>query len=495
MTLEELGQKTKQKYPAYQSMTDLEVGQKVLAKYPVYQSQITSNQSSVGGNSTLKTIGKVLTAPYQAMGELNIGGARGVISTIKGIGSLGEKALQQTVGRIPGVGEALNLKTGTKTTAENLIPEKLTTPSNTLQSIGKTVEQVGEFFIPVGGETKALSLLKGIIPNAGRLTKLAAKVIGSGVEFGGKTAIQTGGDAKQTAISAGLGGVSPVVGAVGGVIKKAVTTKLPVRLNSIIFKTAAEDLAKEYKTIAKGQELNPILAQEALERGLKGNSENMGVYSYKKLIEIEDQVQSAVKGGNIQQTIKIDKKEGYLNVLKNVWNAFKVDFQTERSEMAKKLYNELKSSSGDIISTDLGLRLRRFIDKMRNTKSFQLDINLVPKQEGMKAATDSLRKKLSDAGLKYLMNEERFWIKAFDDIVADAAKRKNKNVLGLFDLLAGGGGMAAGGPLSGVSAALAVRGFQQPVTITNLAQALYKMRNIPSLQGLFKVIPPLLNNK
>jgi hypothetical protein len=43
MTIEELGQKTKSKYPQYAQIPDAELGQKVLTKYPVYQSQITTD--------------------------------------------------------------------------------------------------------------------------------------------------------------------------------------------------------------------------------------------------------------------------------------------------------------------------------------------------------------------------------------------------------------------------------------------------------------------
>lgn len=45
MTIQELGQKTKAKYPQYQKYSDEEVGKKVLAKYPVYQAQITKGIS------------------------------------------------------------------------------------------------------------------------------------------------------------------------------------------------------------------------------------------------------------------------------------------------------------------------------------------------------------------------------------------------------------------------------------------------------------------
>jgi hypothetical protein len=132
---------------------------------------------------------------------------------------------------------------------------------------------------------------------------------------------------------------------------------------------------------------------------------------------------------------------------------------------------------------------------MRNTKSYTLNPNLSATQEKFKMTTDLLRKKLADSGLKSLMNEERIYISALDDIVSDAAKRQNRNVLGLFDLIAGGGGMASGNVMGGITTALVVRGFQQPFTITNLAQALYKLRNTPNLSGIIKTIPPLINQK
>jgi len=40
MTIEELGKKVKEKYPQYNTYSDLEVGQKTLEKYPVYQNRI-----------------------------------------------------------------------------------------------------------------------------------------------------------------------------------------------------------------------------------------------------------------------------------------------------------------------------------------------------------------------------------------------------------------------------------------------------------------------
>lgn len=434
----------------------------------------------------------ILTAPYKALAESSVGGLKGLGSSVVGLGQLVLKGASK-----------LPLPSGAKTAIQQGIQageelkQTVLKPKTTFETIGKTVEQVGEFIIPVGGEVRAFNLLKGIIPKAGKIAQLGAKALGSGGEFAAKTAIQTGGDKKQTAISAGLGAISPVIGAGVNAAKNIVAESIPERLYSIIFKTAKDDLRQAYRSISKGEELNPTLAKEVLDRGLKGNSQNMSVYAFQKLDQIENQVQNAVKGmgNNIKQTIIIENKKGYLNILQTIDEQFGKTFNTGRTKTAQGLARELNATKGNEISTDLALRLRRFIDKMRNTSSFRLDTNLAAAQEGFKDATNLLRKKLAEAGLGGPMNEERIWINAVDDIISDAAKRKNKNALGLFDLIAGGGGMAAGGPLGGISSALAVRWFQQPSTLTNLAQALYKMKNIPSLRGLFKTIPPLTNQE
>lgn len=53
--------------------------------------------------------------------------------------------------------------------------------------------------------------------------------------------------------------------------------------------------------------------------------------------------------------------------------------------------------------------------------------------------------------------------------------------------------MASGNIVSGIGAGVAVRLFQQPFSLTNIAQALYKMSNLPNLATGLKAIPPLFS--
>ena len=65
----------------------------------------------------------------------------------------------------------------------------------------------------------------------------------------------------------------------------------------------------------------------------------------------------------------------------------------------------------------------------------------------------------------------------------------NLVLLGLQDILIGGGGLASGVPGAGLGAMAAVRGFQQPFTLTNLGFGIQKGLVAPITKTLGKQIP------
>jgi hypothetical protein len=231
-----------------------------------------------------------------------------------------------------------------------------------------------------------------------------------------------------------------------------------------------------------------------------GNSRNMAVYSFRKLASLEDDVSKFISNKKMSgETIKVDNIKGYKGLLETIKSQFKSGFFSERAKEADDLIKAISKEKSDL-SIETTLKLRRFIDKMRNTSSFRLDPTLSARQEEYKVAADTLRRKLSDAGLKDLMNEERIFIEAIDNIVADAARRQNNRLLNLTDYILGGGGLAAGAGGAGLGAAAAVRAFQQPITLTGLAQGLYKTgkaidKVLPAIKQTPKVIPPLLREQ
>jgi hypothetical protein len=397
-------------------------------------------------------------------GEILKGAGKGVLSTLKGIGELSQKTGQGMIF------EQIRKQPTEEQKAQDLTKAEILKPKGIAQKIGFGAEQVGEFFIPMGGATKAEKLLTTVLPKAGKLATFGIKTIGEATEYAFKTALQTGGDVPQTTGTFLLSlAIPPIIKGVGAGLKK-IGTIFPERVYSVIFKTAADDLRQAYQSVAKGKQLNPTLAREVLDRGLKGSSKNMAVYAFNKLDDLEKQVQSLVTERT--KPLVVGNKKSYERFLNEVINQFKGGFYTDRAKTASNLLKELSQTDVKQIGMGTALRLRRFIDNMRNTSAFRQNALLSHRQDEFKYAADLLRKKLADNGLSYLMNEERVFIQAIDDIVADATKRNNKNVIGLIDILAGGGGIASGSIIGGAGAAVAIRAFQQPFTLTNMARGI-----------------------
>ena len=154
------------------------------------------------------------------------GVAKGALSTLQGMSTLGQKALNATVGKV--IGQQPEVK----------IPEEYRTPTTGAQKAGFVAGEIAQFFIPASKITKvsnvilsykATGLLPKLIPLVGEKTaqgivnvaKLGGKVALRAGEAGGITALQTGEFGKESKIAAGIGGAIPVVGGALSVAKKA----------------------------------------------------------------------------------------------------------------------------------------------------------------------------------------------------------------------------------------------------------------------------------
>ncbi len=435
---------------------------------------------------------------FDKAGEFGAQAGRSIWRTLGEVSSLGEKILQAPL-KLGG------MKFDEKTSADKLLPEGLVRkPETKTEKAGEVFGQGIQYLTPTGLEKAGVKIATKLVPkiaSGGLLSKLlglSSKMIGSGSDLAIKTALM--GEDKQNVKEAGILGAAavPVLGAVAKV-GQAVTKLLPEKLYSSMFKVAKDDLAAYYRTVAKGGEINPTLVQELLERKVFGNSANIAVYSLNKLDALEKSVQNFIKEApaGVPRTVKIDNKKAYSNLIETINKYFKGGIFSQRSKEATSMLKELKSYKNEI-PMELALKMRRFLDQMRNTSSFRIDTKLAPRQEEYKVAANQLRSKLSDAGLKDLMNEERIFIQAFDAVVDDTVRRGNKNVLSLTDAILGGGGLAAGVTGPAVGAMAAYRLFQMPASLTGFGQSLYQagkfgQKVMPLLQSSPKLIPPFIN--
>jgi len=223
--------------------------------------------------------------------------------------------------------------------------------------------------------------------------------------------------------------------------------------------------------------VNPTLASEALERGMKGSAETQAKYAITKQFELENEVR---KIATDKKLVSLPNKNGYVKLLNNLTKDFKTydyGFQPERMSTAKRLASEIVSSPTGKVTAETALETRRFLDGLRIQKSFSTPgAPMAVKQEVLKDAANSIRTELyKTPGLKKLMNEYRFFIEAFDSIADTGIRRQNAKVVNLADLLIGGGGMmAGGGPIGSIGAVGGMRAVQSPSFMTGAAQVLNK---------------------
>jgi hypothetical protein len=261
-----------------------------------------------------------------------VGAGKGVVSTLKGASSLGEKMIKG-IGRFitpKGLEDDLGFAKTDKTAAEELIPEEWTEAKGTAEKIGKGIEQIGELFIPVPGLAAVGKVAKGtkLLSKAG-LAGSGKFIIKEGVETAGKTALQTG-DFKEAG-KAGLAGLA------GGVVGKfALEPAL-----KIIPDALAKYLEKENLRLTPTQKTNldkklPAILDWLTSKKIVGTPEAR----FDKVDEIynatEDTLQSFLKTSK-----KTVNKQKFLEEL----NGLKLKYQNERDVLA------IEKQIDDVIET------------------------------------------------------------------------------------------------------------------------------------------------
>lgn len=261
---------------------------------------------------------------------------------------------------------------------------------------------------------------------------------------------------------------------------------LPESLYSRIFKAVDSDLNAEWKSIARGKKINPTLAKEVLDEGLKGSSEKMGVYSIKKLDLLEKSLQK--KASLIKDKVILTNKEkrGMINVLNIIRDRYKKGAVVEYADVASKLSQKVKTGK---LSVSDSIVLKRFYDKMRNNSSFKLDPNLTMYQEDLKLVSNNIRGKIHGfKEISNLLDKERIYINALGDLLSFAVKERNSRLFNLIDVMLLGGGSMAGAPVAGFGAMAAARTFQNPAFMTPFAQTIENFINKPARRLLTKEV-------
>lgn len=391
---------------------------------------------------------KAISARLSPFQNFGVGLAKGAASTVKGLGTVGEK-IGTSLG-LPVLGGQETLVTGTP---EEIALREQLTPSGGMQTAGLVTEKIAESVLPgkvLSGADKALAA--AIPSTAGRITARTALDAGAQGALG---YIQSGGDveaAKQQAVFSGT--LKGVTSTLGEVVKK---TNLPTHL---------------YQTILK----DPVLAKEAKNRGLQGSLSGMADEVKDAIPRMEQRVIAVADATDTR--VPINPK------LSDVFDAMSKDLSgladDALSVKAKALADAAKAGDVDMKTA---LEMRRFLDsEIAYTKS-----GLAPKGDRvLKSFADDLRGKINATDLGKVMKDYSFYLKTGEALRNEAKRAGNREVVGLFDTILFGSGIASGDPVGGLVVAGTQKAARSPYGRTALAQFLEKLPDTSSRGSALK---------
>lgn len=285
------------------------------------------------------------------------GVGKGILSTVKGAGQLGEKIGKGALGLVGiDIGESVYSDEATK---GGLLGEKNLQTKSTAEKIGKFGEQVAEFAVPASKLAKA-----------GKGLGLAKKIGSRALTSGTVGVIQEGEVGKGAGIAAGVETVLPVAGKVLKPVTKIV---------SRLFKNLASGLSGANKEIITQIIENPKLASAAKKELLKEGNSNIlkenaktivnGVSTIKKEARkafgegLEKLGETDIKSKTFRDsTQKIFDKYG--SIIKNGERQLKnIEFdEVKNIKRADELLSRLQKTKLD------GKSLRRLADDIENSK-------------------------------------------------------------------------------------------------------------------------------
>lgn len=452
--------------------------------------RLTPTAPKIEQSSWQQKVNKIADIPP----NFAIGMGKGVLSTVKGLSDIGQN-VARTVTR-PIIGGAAEKNEGDVRFQEFVEP--FITPKGNAQKAGFIAEQLAEFALPATklakGEMVIDALSQGV---RSPLLSSGARILGKstlqGLGAGGVRLAQTGGDVEESAKTGLTAGLAR--GAFATIGEGARALRIPERLYQMIFKNTAKDMVSELKAdgLYKLQQTNPArfddfvkkgiiqveegrpvlnetLAEQALDRGLRGSIRTMASKVVDGTLQAEDDVRRIAK--TYTGTINMTEPQ-FKNVLKGIAQEYEDVGFGEISRQASKLANEIEHTKGNVTG-EVALEIRRLLDRARIARSFEVPAGkLSLSQQNLKTLADSARERLNSIpGMGETMKDYTFYIEALESLAREAARRGNNQVLSLIDSIFLAGGFGGNNIAPGLTAGIGRRIFMSGPGLTYPASAL-----------------------
>ena len=264
--------------------------------------------------------------PQKAVKEtanLGFGALKGVGSTLVSLGQIPLK--------IASVIPALRPEAQAGIEMGEELKKGILAPKGTSQTIGRGAEQIGEFFLPVGLEAKVagkLAKIPELAKNAPLLKKVAqsffkggTKAVASGVEFGGKTLLQSGGDIKKAGEAGVIAGTIPIAGKVLKTTGQIIAEKvIPLSAKEAKFVQSYRASVPFWERVLTGKlTAGPTTAgKTAFTKGLVGTESTIGVKAKRGANNLWNSlINPALKKSPIKQNMSSFWKEAEEKIIAN----------------------------------------------------------------------------------------------------------------------------------------------------------------------------------
>ena len=311
---------------------------------------------------------------------------------------------------------------------------------------GKTGEVVGTVapYISMGGPiSETTNVVSSTLGRAGEvlsdLTGLKSapallRVLGGATAEGAQNYALayalTGGDKNQAKWQAIIsGGLKGVTSAIGEFLSNA---KVDTKLMSSIYGDTKADVASQLKYGTEPKQF----AQEALDRGITGNTEQQAVQIQKGINDSEKALMGEFeKAGN--PPIQLNNPQRYIDAINNRANLLEKAGATTEAQGLRSSLNAINPDG--TIAANNALALRRFLDSLRMDKSYLAQTEeLGAQQAGLKEMTDALRYQINQIGQNSsIMKDYQFYTKAMNKLTDYAFKQGKKPVIDFFTGLLG----------------------------------------------------------
>lgn len=448
ITLEQFGQRIKEKYPEYQNIDDKELGKKVLDKYPVYKSQV---QVGIPG---VKGVVK--------------GAEKGVISTLSNTGNLIRKGLQAILPK------SIEEKAGL--TDEGIAgravedTQKQTRPEGTAEKIGFFLEQLAELSVPA---TKAAKVTKG----AGLLTKIGAEAAATGSVL----TAQEGDINKDVAVGTALSVAFPIGGKITGAAAKSLTEALPKRL-------IRSTVGQSKKALQAGKDVSEFV----IENKRIGTANQLISKSSSEIEKLNTLITKNI--GSVKDTI--DRDAILKKLVKEINDGGGAIDENEILTTIEKLAPQAKGLlNKNIYSLPEANKLRQALDRTLGDRAF-LTSQLPFSKELMKTFTGNLRelvKQKAPEGTREAFEQLSKEITLRDALLSKYSGKSTNQIISFGDLIGSGiGGVSAGIP-GAIAGAAARRVIESPYFKTTSAVSLAQLKKLEtSVQAISPEIKSFL---